>query len=92
MFLSSLSIPKSYEEVLLVPAWKQAMHEEMDALVSRETWELISVPKNIVVVCQWVYTLNYHPDGSVDRYKARLVKYYTQTYDVDYFETYQLLS
>ena len=32
--LSSISIPMSYEEVILVFAWKQAMDEEMNALVS----------------------------------------------------------
>jgi len=62
----------------------------MDALISRETWELISAPKDSFVVgCRWVYTLKYRPDGSVDRYKVRLVaKIYTQTYSVDYFETF----
>jgi len=30
----------SCEEALLVPASKQAMDEEMDALVSRRTWDL----------------------------------------------------
>jgi len=74
----------------LVPAWKQAMDEEIDALISRETWQLVSAPKDIIVVgCRWVYTLKYRPDGSVDRYKVRLVaKRYTQTYGVDYFETF----
>ena len=64
------------------------MNEEMDALISRGTWELVSAPKD-VVGCRWVYTLKYRPDGSVDRYKARLVaKGYSHTYRVDYFETF----
>jgi len=50
MSLSSVSIPKSYKNAILVPAWKQAMNEEMDALVSRETWDLISLPKE-----QWLF-------------------------------------
>jgi len=54
------------------------MDEEMDALISRGTWELVSAPKDAVVVgCRWVYTLKYHPDGSMDRYKARLVVIYS---------------
>ena len=47
------------------------MNDEMDALVSRGTWELVSAPTDTVVVSCWVHTLKYHPDGSVDRYKAR---------------------
>jgi len=66
------------------------MNEEMDALVSRGTWELVSAPTYAIIMgCRWVYTLKYRPDGSVDRYKARLMaKSYTQTYGIDYFETF----
>ena len=72
-------IPRSYEEALLVPTWKWAMDEEMNALVCRETWELILAPPNVVIVgVVGVYTLKFRPNGSVDRYKARLVaKTYT---------------
>ena len=68
------------------------MNEEMKALTSRETWELVSAPTDAVLVdCRWVFTLKYRPDDSVDRYKARLVaKGYTWTYGIDYFETFSL--
>ena len=83
LFLSSESLPRSFEEVLLMLAWKKAMDEEMDVLFSQGTLELVSAPTYAVIMgCCWVYTLKYRPDGSVDWYKARVVaKDYTQTYD-----------
>ena len=68
------------------------MDEKMNALVSRRTWELVSVPIN-VVCCRWVDSLKYYLDGLVDRYKARLVaKCYTQTYGLNYFETFSSVA
>ena len=66
------------------------MDEEIEALASRGTWELVLAPTDVVVVgCRWVFALKYRPDGSVDRYKVRLVdKSYTQTYGIDYFKTF----
>jgi len=55
------------------------MDNEMNALISRGTWELISASTDDVVGCRWVYTLKYGPNGSVDWYKAKFVaKSYTQ--------------
>ena len=60
--------------IKIVPAWKQIMDEEMDALVSRRPWDLVSPPKGALVVgYHWVYILKYHLNGFVDRYKTRLV-------------------
>ena len=44
---------------------------------------------NCIVDCKWIFMLKYKADGSLERYKARLVaKECTQTYTVDYQETF----
>ena len=50
------------------------MAEEMDALYSNDTWELVTRPPGkSPVSCRWVYTVKVGPNGYIDRLKARLV-------------------
>ena len=57
---------------------------------SNQTWEIVLLPKNkIVVGCKWVFKIKYNAYGTVERYKARLVaKGYTQTAGIEYLETF----
>ncbi|CAJ2657775.1 unnamed protein product [Trifolium pratense] len=67
-------------EALSHPGWKQAMIDEMIALESNHTWELVPPsPGKSAVGCRWVFNVKVGPDGQIDRLKARLVaKGYTQ--------------
>ena len=62
----------------------------MDALQKNGTWELVDLPEGKRAVgCKLVFAVKFKADGSLERYKARLVaKGYTQTYGVDYQETF----
>ena len=66
------------------------MADEMTTLHDYNTWELVSFPPGqFLVGCRWVFTVKYLADGTLERYKMHLgSKGYTQTYGVDYVETF----
>ncbi|RVX07439.1 Retrovirus-related Pol polyprotein from transposon RE2 [Vitis vinifera] len=88
--ISSVSLSKSTHEALSHPGWRQAMVDEMAALHSNGTWDLVVLPSGKSTVgYRWVYAVKVGPDGQVDRLKARLVaKGYTQVYGSDYGDTF----
>ncbi|RVW99739.1 Retrovirus-related Pol polyprotein from transposon TNT 1-94 [Vitis vinifera] len=65
---------KSTPEALSHPGWRQAMVDEMAALHSNDTWDLVVLPSGKSIVgCRWVYTGKVGPDGQIDCLKACLV-------------------
>jgi hypothetical protein len=88
--LDSTSIPHDWKEALEDSKWRDAMLEEMKALEKNKIWELVDLPRGKQPVgCKWVFAIKHTPEGKVERYKARLVaKGYTQTYGIDYEETF----
>jgi len=66
--------PTSFKQVVQDPKWQEAMTEEYNALLTNDTWELVPPQSgHNLVGCKWVYRVKFNSDGSVERYKARLV-------------------
>ena len=66
------------------------MDHEVEALVSRGTWTLVYCLADAnIVMCKWVFTIKYQPDGTSARHKACLVaRRFTQAYGIDYTKTF----
>ncbi|GJV77134.1 ribonuclease H-like domain-containing protein [Tanacetum coccineum] len=87
---TSSPIPKSPFYALRDPNWKQAMCDEYKALIDNNTWVLVPRPPNVNIVrSMWLYKHKYNADGSLNRYKARLVANgRSQQQGIDYDETF----
>ncbi|GJX47583.1 ribonuclease H-like domain-containing protein [Tanacetum coccineum] len=75
LHVSSVSpLPKSYRDAFSDPNWQNAMRDEYHALIKNKTWTLIARPPNTNIVrCMWLFRHKYLADGTLSRYKARLV-------------------
>lgn len=87
------SEPESYQEAVNSDQrnnWQKAMESEIQSLAENHTWELASLPAGKKAIpCKWIYKVKNNPDGSIERYKARLViKGYSQKKGVDYEQTF----
>jgi len=65
------------------------MCDEIAALRSNRTWSLVLFHSSMNIVgSRWVYRIKRRVDGSIERYKARLVaRGFTQQEGIDYSET-----
>ncbi|XP_071685400.1 uncharacterized protein [Lolium perenne] len=82
--------PQTLDEALKDARWCEAMSEEYNALLHNRTWHLVpSSPSKNIIDCKWVYRIKKHADGTIDRYKSRLVaKGFKQRYGINYEDTF----
>jgi hypothetical protein len=82
--------PSCFKKAAGDPRWQQAMTAEFEALISNGTWTLCPPPPHQhILTNKWVYRIKQKPDGSVERFKARLVaRGYEQQCGIDYTETF----
>jgi Reverse transcriptase (RNA-dependent DNA polymerase)/Integrase core domain len=88
--------PLTYQEAMASKdsdRWAQAIKEEYENLNRHQTWDVLNeseLPAGAKPIgCKWVFKVKLNPDGSVERYKARLVAQgFSQRWGIDYDETY----
>ena len=70
--------------------WRYAMQKEIESMHTNDVWDLVKLPRDRQVVGnKWVFKKKIGADGSVERYKARLVAQgFSQRQGLDYDETF----
>jgi hypothetical protein len=67
--------PRTVEEAFSSPnvdLWKEAIRS--DSIMSNGTWEVVERPYGCKPIgCKWVFKKKLEPDGTIERYKGRLV-------------------
>lgn len=54
--------------------WREAIQNEIEALHENATWTFTHLPlEHTPVGCKWNFKIKRKSDGTVERYKARLV-------------------
>lgn len=92
-FVGIDKFPETFKEAIQMDDandWKKAMASEMKSLADNNVWKLCDLPSDRKALpCKWVYRIKRNPDGSIDKYKARLVvKGFKQRKGIDYEQTY----
>ena len=78
--------PETRKQALSGPSKQSGKGKWSHSVHCNDAWELLELPKDQKAVgSKWVFKIKTDADGSVERYKARLVvQGYTQKFGVDY--------
>ncbi|GKA55718.1 retrotransposon protein, putative, ty1-copia subclass [Tanacetum coccineum] len=91
--LGDFNEPPNYKAALAnleSDKWLEAINTEIQSMRDNQVWYLVDLPSNgRTVRCKWLFKKKTDMDGNVHTFKARLMaKGFTQTYEVDYGETF----
>lgn len=83
VFVAAITVvhePSTYAQASAYQEWREAMQYELVALQNNNTWTIMPLPAGKTTIgCKWAYKIKFLSDGTIERYKVRLVaKGYTQ--------------
>ncbi|XP_074303257.1 uncharacterized protein LOC141637704 [Silene latifolia] len=86
--------PSTYKQASTGSNWVASMHQELQALEHNQTWDLVLLPTGHKAIgSKWIFKVKHRADGSIERYKARLVaKSFNQVNDKDYKHTFSPIA
>ena len=85
--------PQSFREAMNstdAPQWKIAMERELEAFRRLDVLEMCMLPHGTnLISCKWLFITKYNSDGSLNKYKSRLVaRGFFQVHSLDFNETF----
>ena len=85
--------PRTYSEAMNsqdVSFWKETINDEMDSIMGNNTWILSDLPPGCKPLgCKWIFKKKMKVDGTIDKFKARLViQGFKQREGIDFSDTY----
>ncbi len=85
-------VPNNYYQMLRSKErekWLEATKKELDSLKEMKTWRIEERKKQPTITARWLWKVKIHPDGSIDKYKTRLVaRGFRQIKGINYEETF----
>lgn len=91
---SKIYEPTSYDEAVNDQIhgrrWQEVIEDELQNLENHQTWEYDELlPGQKAIGLKWVFKVKYNPNGSIARFKARLVaQSFSQVNGIDFSETF----
>lgn len=82
--------PSCLTKALKIPKWKAAMLDEFTTILANGTWTLVPKQNHFNIIgSKWVYHIKRNTNGSIARYKVRLVaKWFHQRPGINYIDTF----
>ncbi|GKC93911.1 zinc finger, CCHC-type containing protein [Tanacetum coccineum] len=89
--------PKTYNEAMQsqdVAFWKEAIDDEIGSIMENNTWVLSDLPPSCKpLVCKWIFKRKMKVDGTINKFKARLViQGFRKKEGINYLDTYALVA